>query len=195
MTYITKENIINRIVRPSEAVHAMIEGLREWSQNPVCRIDMQTFGNSRLYPPEDERSAKEICFGCAATATAYKLYSDIFTVQDAIEIYKSQNNPGLKDLAEFESIINDVRCGDWIELLKYYYLNPHRASIPTREPLTPEEREKGSYLYDSILLRRMFPEMCKALVKLTLPVLNTKDWQENIHYYEALRDTLIEFGA
>lgn len=102
------------ISKPSEAVRAMVDGLKEASKRSDFIIDMNTFGNN----------VGDICCGCAATCAIQKVFDYNFT---AYNIYgKATKATALKadvnDLGHFESAIDELRTGYPRSILMYFHI-------------------------------------------------------------------------
>jgi hypothetical protein len=99
--------------KPSNALAAMIEGLKEFSQKPNFKIDMGTFGEAE----EDD----EICVGCAACVAVQTLSGVAYGPNQIESSIRRAYASGVdvSDQDEFELAIDDVRTGDFERLEEY----------------------------------------------------------------------------
>jgi hypothetical protein len=98
----------------SDALQAMIDGLKSQSKRKTFKIQMITFGD---YDPEDK-----ICFGCAATCTIQQLAHKTFRDR-AVESLPGRAgflDLDKKELAAFESAIDYARKGAFYRLFEFY---------------------------------------------------------------------------
>jgi hypothetical protein len=105
-----KERLENK---PSKAVRAMVEGLRDIKTRDDFEIDMSSYGDS------DEEGT--ICFGCAATVTLMRVTGVTFTPdtigQDRVDRMIAMGmDPtdtfSYYELQAFEMAINNLRLGN-----------------------------------------------------------------------------------
>jgi len=103
--------------KPSDALQAMVDGLREYSARSDFRIDMDTFGMVH----------NDVCFGCAATcaiqkATGKYLLDLKYNRLDGLwyNIKAEFFAVSKSELVAFENAINAARLGDVSSLLAYY---------------------------------------------------------------------------
>ena len=158
------------ISKPSEAIRAMIEGLKENSDREDFKIDMGSFGKT------DESN---ICFGCAATCTLQKLSGVKFTKENifradrrtiAINRHLSEGDIILsKQLFNFESAIDGLRTGCYIDIIYFFELYDQFH----------EARTKDHELFKSYQ---------------SLPTLSTGSWMHNLAPYENFATELEKHG-
>lgn len=104
--------------KPSNAIKAMIEGLRTQSKRPDFKIRMSTFGSQ--HPNE------KVCYGCAATCTLQQLTGINFVadtgrsmIEDTYtraEVLKVRH----KDLDKFEDAIDEFRLCELDPIFAYF---------------------------------------------------------------------------
>jgi len=94
---------------PSDALQAMVDGLREQSKREDFIIDMGWFVGK-----EDG-----ICCGCAATCALQRLAGVNFTIENSINANRFDLLQ-LKGAISFESVIDDARQGYMSELFGFY---------------------------------------------------------------------------
>lgn len=94
--------------KPSDAIQAMVDGLREVSKRNDFIVNMETFGTI----------IDNVCHGCAATSVVLKCFPDapVSTSKRYNEYYE------IDGWAKFESVINELRIGDIDYLFDYYDL-------------------------------------------------------------------------
>lgn len=106
------------ITKPSQAVDAMIAGLRRQSRRKKFLIDMDTYGAYSV--------SRSMCFGCAATCAlqeiAGKNFVDFFSIRDNALRLKYL---GLEEHSDmwyncFEKAIDELRKGDAERILEYF---------------------------------------------------------------------------
>jgi hypothetical protein len=102
--------------KPSDAVQAMIGGLKEYDADPNFSICMKSYGNS---------DASGVCFGCAATCTIQHVFKYAFTPWQIKSTLRraAAVNSDYSALNKFEFMINGLRSGDLHSLLYYYGIN------------------------------------------------------------------------
>lgn len=172
---IDRQYIIANLPVPSAAVEAMIEGLEVWDANPQCGIRMSTFGVMDY--------DKEVCFGCAATATiSYALAiepKEAIVTMDGDDERLSIKIDGTTNtgLPAFECAIDSLRAGDVAELFAWYYVACGHDKSRRRLAFSII----GETLYSKIQ-------------SLVLPHLGTSDWKDGIHKYFELATLLKENG-
>lgn len=107
--------IKDKISKPSQALQAMIDGLRTQSQRYDFKIRMGTFGHSD----------GAICFGCAATCAVQEIAQTNLSVS-AMHYFVDRAaalNFELSGFAEFEGSIDTARYGDMGRLFEYFDLD------------------------------------------------------------------------
>lgn len=114
---ITKDQIIEKLPTPFDAIEAMIKGLERFSDHPQFTVDMITFGS---YYETYSRPDGGVCFGCAATCTLMDI-SGGFSV-DKVKLLGTLKGP--KDLVEFEYLIDAVRATELHSLWAFYDFVP-----------------------------------------------------------------------
>lgn len=104
--------IRDKIKKPSQAVRAMIDGLRRQSNREGFEIDMDTFG----------QVSREVCFGCAATCAVQEIYGDLGADYDFSLTHYRAKMWGINqsDLEQFEFAIDNLRSG-WDGVLFGYF--------------------------------------------------------------------------
>ena len=99
------------ISKPSEALQAMVDGLKTQSKRKDFKIRMHTFGETN----------GDICFGCAATCTVQQLTGINLTDTN---IYLFQHSKVLniekRDIEKFEIAIDGTRKGYLRKLFGYF---------------------------------------------------------------------------
>lgn len=92
-------------VTPSEAIRAMIDGLRSHKGLKDFVIDMLHFGRA---------DDGDVCFGCAATCTLEQLAGRRFSPCDigSVGDRAAYLNVDSRTLAEFEDVMDRFRCGE-----------------------------------------------------------------------------------
>ena len=115
----TFRELIDR--KPSNALQAMINGLRETEARPDFVVSMGTFGTER----------EGLCFGCAATCAIQKISGHNFAPN---EIFGSQRkaralNMLEEDVSRFEEAMNEARMGDLSPLFAYCDVSPNRRIV------------------------------------------------------------------
>lgn len=106
----------------SDAIRAMIDGLKKQSAREDFVIVMNTYGRCNNY----------ICFGCAATCTIQELSGKNYK-HKVIRDFTSKalyTNIFASDLANFESCIDDFRAGITCSLLWFYDLEDVDFPVP-----------------------------------------------------------------
>jgi hypothetical protein len=142
--------------KPSDAVRAMIDGLREHSKREDFKINMAYFG---LKPTLSLLGDSNICYGCAATCALQKI-TGVTLVWETIEEVGRVKAYDLQygDMKTFEIAIDGLRCGELNSLFSYYgvpqirwfdFNLPHlktdswEAGLPRYEKLYKKLIEKG----------------------------------------------------
>lgn len=99
------------IKKPSEAVRAMVDGLRNQSNRSDFKVDMDTFG----------RYQGDVCFGCAATCAVQQATGINLVGED---VYRKSNRAGIKEesLTNFEIAIDHLRKGHSHLFIHYFEL-------------------------------------------------------------------------
>jgi hypothetical protein len=102
--------------KPSDALQAMVDGLRTQSKRSDFKLMMSTYGSF------DEKTG--ICYGCAATCTIQELAHQNLTIANIKRSEKRANALSFYplQLMYFESAIDSVRTGTFDELEDYYEL-------------------------------------------------------------------------
>jgi hypothetical protein len=143
------KNIKDIISKPSEALQAMMDGLLEQAQRSDFKIDMLTYGKY------DENN---ICYGCAATCTVQKLLNKNLDKEN-IDWDLHSEFFGIKDIIEFERVMDWARVGDLRDLFYYFNLldkfendfddmfgletDNWKRELPKVKELIKELKEKG----------------------------------------------------
>lgn len=140
------------------AVEAMIVGLETQSKRDDFRIAMSTFGKAY------KKYGKPVCFGCAATCAVQQLTGVNIGV-DNIEPKNHADAIGTlaEDTIDFEGAIDGLRTG-YIDGLAEYFKVP---SIT----INHSSLYRLSIQYDG---------------RDYLPILNSQDWEKNLHRYRVL---------
>ena len=126
---------------PSDAVRAMVKGLRTARDAKDFRIDMGSFGHV------GRKHEEKICFGCAATCTIFESL-DLWpqmreyavsrgpdnVAEDAAEVERLAG-VDWDDLRRFEIAIDDLRGDGEVERLCKYYEVDVSLSVNTSLPL------------------------------------------------------------
>ena len=101
---------------PSNALQAMVDGLRYHSSRDDFRIAMNTFGDT----------FHGVCFGCAATCTVQKATGKSFSPDRNIT-YSTVRAEVLGceeyDLLDFEYVIDQARKGRLKSLFRYFEMS------------------------------------------------------------------------
>lgn len=103
--------------KPSNALQAMMDGLKTLPEKGRCEVDMTTYG---------ETGDGKICYGCAATYTLHKLADKTFDF-DTLKIYETGNSEEYSryldfeenEMIIFESAIDSARKGDLAPLFSF----------------------------------------------------------------------------
>jgi hypothetical protein len=105
--------------KPSDALQAMVNGLRHQSQRPDFIIKMTTYGDTEL----DVETGHVFCCGCAATCTLQELGRHNYTPEEMYDTEGRATPLGIerRDLDRFESAIDTARLGSLWDLFVYYY--------------------------------------------------------------------------
>lgn len=121
----SKEQVTGRSIKalapkPSDAIKAMVAGLRELP-NTRYRVDMNTYGTVR----DDPNTGRCTCYGCAATYTVHELAAQS---PSASTMSKRLTRASLLDLqqdemADFEDAIDLFRRGKPYRLFEFYDLS------------------------------------------------------------------------
>ena len=112
-----------RLIKASEALQAMVDGLRANAADPSFKVSMNSFG---------EKKTDNICYGCAATCTVAslngKLYSETVRDLGSDQFYgfsflfdqsKKEDRDLKRTLNVFESAIDRARQGGISRLLEF----------------------------------------------------------------------------
>jgi hypothetical protein len=97
------------ISKPSQAVQAMLDGMRASAQWKNFGISMSTFGGS----------FNEMCYGCAATCAVYQIFEEVPTAENIMERHHTFNVVA-EDLSRFEMAIDAFRFGRLEYLFQYF---------------------------------------------------------------------------
>ncbi len=134
------------ISKPSEAVQAMIDGIKEQKKRK---------GEFRIYMNYYGHVDAGICCGCAATCAVQKIAKRNYK---PTEILKRKDrakalNLDMQDLDRFENAIDYLRMGTKISLMQYFGYSYHELTIdmksielpylseaPTNEQLKPYQQ-------------------------------------------------------
>jgi len=116
--------------KPSDAITAMIEGLKEQSQRKDFEVDMLSFG--RYFVMTDK------CFGCAATCTLQKLYNKNFSKDEIFTPTYGIEGVTQIEVQEFELMIDDFRKGgeEGFKSFLLYYDAPYIVPFKMMRELT-----------------------------------------------------------
>ena len=110
-------------IKASEALQAMVDGLRANAADPLFKVFIDSFG---------DRDSDGICYGCAATCTIAflngELYSETVKDLDSEQFYgfdfsfddrEEEESDFQKTLSDFEAVMDRVRQGDVHQLLEF----------------------------------------------------------------------------
>ena len=106
------KKIKDYITKPSEVIHAMIEGLIQQDKREDFIVDMDDFG---YY-------VGDTCFGCAATCATQYIFKKniplekIFKVENRSEYLEVE----VQDLDLFEAVVDNFRMGNPKHLFNYF---------------------------------------------------------------------------
>lgn len=120
-----RKRIKDVITKPSEAIQAMIDGLRKQSQRSDFQVNMMTYGARG----SKHGAYANICYGCAATCTVQEL-AHIDLSCDVIGSKERRAKAlGFKllDQLQFEYVIDLVRRGNMSELFVYFDISLQEA--------------------------------------------------------------------
>jgi hypothetical protein len=111
------------ISKPSEALEAMIKGLRKYSRRKNFEVNMSHFGGS----------SEGICFGCAATCTVQQIINKDFTPTtiESAAIRSIALDVVKDDLDRFEYAIDNARSGMMGSLFRYFSININAFDFDT----------------------------------------------------------------
>ena len=100
--------------KPSSAIQAMVDGLRQQAKRKNFKIDMATYGE---FDDEDK-----VCFGCAATCTVQRAMHKTFRNERMrlIEGRADILGADVNDLSDFENAIDNLRVADIFALFEYF---------------------------------------------------------------------------
>jgi hypothetical protein len=137
------KDILNN--KPSAAIRAMIDGLKEQSLRDNFVIDMSTFGglSTRDY---------SLCVGCAATCAAQKIAKKNLTVQTIsdVELRADALSFSCYDMAKFEKAVDRLRHGAVLPLFTYFNLSGYVVIPPIRLPfLTTDDWQENLFPYEA----------------------------------------------
>lgn len=122
-----------RLGKPSAAIQAMIDGLREIAEEGVVSIDMEFYATS----------VRGRCVVCAATAAALRATeTPAVKLRDAISpetpggwgLMANVMGTGIEDLREFETAMDMLRRGDPGHMLRYF-------EVPADSPAYTEKHK------------------------------------------------------
>lgn len=121
-----RRKIRDVISKPSEALQAMVNGLRKQSQRPDFRIDMITYGRKGRKGTKDEG----LCFGCAATCTVQEIAEKDISCEVVGSEYGRAKALGfhIADERHFEDIMDYARKGTMKLLFAYFGIHGNRAN-------------------------------------------------------------------
>ena len=102
--------------KPSDAIQAMIDGLKRQSRRKLFRIEMSDYGDV------EEVNGKVICYGCAATCALQQLGDHNFKPGEIYSHLKRAHAIGFDavEVDRFEWSINGLRLGDYLDLFGFY---------------------------------------------------------------------------
>lgn len=134
--------------KPSDAITAMIDGLREQSQREDFVVDMHDFGTKRN---------SGMCCGCAATCAIQKLtginFKGLYVTEMPSDFLArvKEFELGRESMGEFEDIINQFRLTNWVVLLRFYDIEPIYGAIPNKElrGLWNDNWKENLHLYEA----------------------------------------------
>jgi hypothetical protein len=139
--------------KPSKALQAMIDGLRNQSKRNDFRIVMTTFGESN--------DKSNLCFGCAATCAVQELAKTNFTQSTIGSVFLRANKLqfDIDEFTCFEFSMDKARIGDVYDLFTFcnkqeqfdtnyydrFFLTSYtwEEQVPKVEKLIKELEEKG----------------------------------------------------
>lgn len=126
--------------KPSNAIFAMIEGLKEQSEREDFRIKMLTFGTSN----------GDYCFGCAATCTIQKISKINLTIENINTKEERANALGfnLDELTIFEDCIDNLRNGTRLPAYVYYGYKNLLNFYGINDNIIPDEEMKTLNSWD-----------------------------------------------
>lgn len=132
-----RKKLIRTIVpKISDALQAMVDGLRKQSKRSDFKISMGTYGSSVLTNEDEDEGPNNpyICYGCAATCAVQEIAQKDLTCEDLLSEDRNDQAIALgfykQDIYEFESAINQARMGYLIEMAVYYKI-PYHYLPPT----------------------------------------------------------------
>ena len=98
--------------KPSDAIQAMIDGLKNYNSKPGFNIDMGTYG----------RAVKGICFGCAATCTIQQIAGEDIPENNihSLKDHAYALDFDIREVIDFEFAIDSFRSND-VSPLFYFY--------------------------------------------------------------------------
>ena len=154
------KNMSDVCPNPSDAVRAMVKGLRTARDAKDFRIDMGSFGHV------ERKHEEKICAGCAATCAileSLNLWTQKMKYGETRNFWRSKKRSqedkvgiekiagvAMNDLLKFESVINDLREGDAESICDYY----PEADIPIETsrflpPLSNQQDESKLEEYEA----------------------------------------------
>lgn len=129
------------ISKPSQALQAMIDGLRNQDSRTFFEVDMLTYGTSR----------GQTCFGCAATCAIQQITQVNLTPQnickrtDAFLVDE-------KDMYSFEYAIDTARQGSLGVLFRYFGLKCPEKYLETGWYLFNESWRNKLHLIEEVII-------------------------------------------
>ena len=109
--------------KPSSAIQAMVDGLRQQSKRKTFTVDMATYGD---FDDEDK-----VCFGCAATCTVQRAMHKTFRNENIAMIEGRAEFLGadVNDLSDFENAIDNLRVADLFALFDYFNYDTEKEEL------------------------------------------------------------------
>ncbi len=151
-------NIKETVKTPSNALQYMVDGLRKQSQRTDFRINMRTFGAVGFF---EDKSDKDICYGCAATCTIQEIAKKDLTIDTIRGIDARSMALGFdySELERFEEAIDGARAGHLGRLFHFFdmedkyfeeycyrvklFTGDFKEQLPKMELLIADLKEKG----------------------------------------------------
>lgn len=144
------------IQRPSDAVMAMVEGIRKQRKRPDFCLDMDTFG----------MAIGGICYGCAATCAVQEIYNhdlNIHEIQSRLLKIRAFDADSI-DLADFEKAIDSLRQGIYLPLFDYFDVDKHDMLVLSKKPWPFHLPHLGSFVTEeSLTVYIRFAEHLKTM--------------------------------
>lgn len=115
---LSRDEVLNKLPKPSDAVQAMVDGLRAVDERDDFKIKMYQFGHE-----EDG-----ICFGCAATALCFTTFDMVrgpWHLEMAIDAFRHGHHEELGnyygvELPEPDVALEGLYTIDWKENIHLY---------------------------------------------------------------------------